>query len=431
MHSIQSGLNWHGVFFRLLLAFALFALALALAMGAAAYFSAKTLSLEFLATRTDLLLGAVLEAEQHIRSGRESPMDASGLIEPLNLRFLAGKEVDAGLATSSDGIHLLNGGEEFAYIRHIDAIPYVILGPAAGKGAILKGIASMFWVCALAGLCTAIALALFLSRLLAHPAHVLANAISHAGPELRAPIPASLLGRKDEMGVLARTLDQYQTRMDAFIEREKTFTSAASHELRTPLTVISQGLELLEMQTGSDEKSRKLIARLISTSNYMTRVIADLLALARGETLPIGTINPEVELMSALRILDPKAVPESDDRIKEETASILLTGGGHVLIDGKKEAARGSRELAVSVFRNLLENAIRHGQGSDIHVTFAKGQVRIVNNGKYDPAVTGSSGFGLQIARRACEHMGWELRREDYGEKTGFLVTLKPERYHS
>ncbi|PTB91258.1 sensor histidine kinase, partial [Marinobacter sp. Z-F4-2] len=49
----------------------------------------------------------------------------------------------------------------------------------------------------------------------------------------------------DEVGLLAAAIEKNLERINAFVERERYFTSSASHELRTPITVISGALELL------------------------------------------------------------------------------------------------------------------------------------------------------------------------------------------
>ncbi len=51
---------------------------------------------------------------------------------------------------------------------------------------------------------------------------------------------------RDEVGLLAGTIEKTLERISAFVVRERDFTGSASHELRTPITVITGAIELLE-----------------------------------------------------------------------------------------------------------------------------------------------------------------------------------------
>ena len=74
-------------------------------------------------------------------------------------------------------------------------------------------------------------------------------------PSQRIPDPQ----RDDEVGELARTLDQMLRELDAArseteqtMQRQREFVADASHELRTPLTSVLANLELLQDRLASD-----------------------------------------------------------------------------------------------------------------------------------------------------------------------------------
>ncbi len=71
---------------------------------------------------------------------------------------------------------------------------------------------------------------------------------------------------------------------DAY-NRQRQFVADASHELRTPLSVIFSSVEALKMDMSltSDEFSRKTIKRLEDETKRMTKLINDLLTLARTD----------------------------------------------------------------------------------------------------------------------------------------------------
>ena len=96
----------------------------------------------------------------------------------------------------------------------------------------------------------------------------------------------------DEVGELARTLEQMLRSLDAAraereaaMKKQREFVADASHELRTPLTSILANLELLQAslnEPGQDDE-QAMIDSALRSSQRMTRLVADLLLLARAD----------------------------------------------------------------------------------------------------------------------------------------------------
>lgn len=413
----------HGIFTRLLVAFGLYAGALAAAMGVACWFLATDVSLDVLARRSGLLLTALQEAEEHARSGRESPPDTRELIASLDMDFLVGKEVPPRLAALGDGIHVVDGGASYVYLRHdAGGVPFAITGPITTRNLILKNILSFFCICLAAGLGMAGLLALAVAHRLALPLRGLARALGASAPGQPCALPAGILRRRDEIGFLGRTVARYAQAMREYVEREKFFAAAASHELRTPLTVMAQTLELLEDRPPADAATAAALERLARTTRGMSQTVAALLTLVRGEKQEMTAVNPAVTLKSVLQDLLPGAA--CADEAGNLACRIALPGGGAISISGEAGGACGSPDLAAVVLRNLVENALRYGRGGDIRITLAPDRVEIVNRGRFSPHRGGSSGFGLLITQRACERMGWLLEQAQAGEETRFRVTF-------
>lgn len=412
-----------GIFTRLLVAFGLYAAALAAAMGVACWFLATDVSLDVLARRAGLLLTALQEAEGHARSGRESPLEARELIGSLDMDFLVGKEVPPALAALGDGIHVVEGGARYAYLRHdAEGLPLAITGPITTRTLILKNIFSFFCICLAVGLGMAALLALVVSHRLAQPLRGLERALGASAPGRPCELPASILRRRDEIGFLGRTIGRYAQTMREYAEREKFFAGAASHELRTPLTVMAQTLELLEDRPAADRATVAALERLSRTTRDMSQTVAALLTLARGEKREMTAVNPARILQSVLLELLPGAACADEAGIL--ASRIALPGGRAISIAGEASDTKGSPELATVAVRNLVENALRHGSGGDIRITLAPGGMEIANRGRFGQRGGAGSGFGLLITQRACERMGWGLEREQEGEETRFRLTV-------
>ena len=90
-----------------------------------------------------------------------------------------------------------------------------------------------------------------------------------------------LTDQNDEIGQLARSINELLSRLEQSLNREKQFTSDASHELRTPLAVLRGTLEVLIRKPRSSEEYESKIQTALQSIDRMTEMIEQLLSLAR------------------------------------------------------------------------------------------------------------------------------------------------------
>lgn len=135
-----------------------------------------------------------------------------------------------------------------------------------------------------------------------------------------------------------------------FAERRANFVAAVSHELKTPLTAIRMYAEMLRDDlVPSDEKRREYYAIIGSESERLTRLIQNVLELAKLErgrrvvALEVG--DPSEVLGEVARTLGPHAA--------ERGFALELQ------IDGPLPAARYDRDALTQVLVNLVDNAIK------------------------------------------------------------------------
>ena len=107
-------------------------------------------------------------------------------------------------------------------------------------------------------------------------------------PSRRMPEPAV----EDEVGELALTLEQMLRSLDAAraeregaMQKQREFVADASHELRTPLTSVLANLELLQASLGGpgQAEDREVVDSALRSSRRMSRLVGDLLLLARAD----------------------------------------------------------------------------------------------------------------------------------------------------
>ena len=180
-------------------------------------------------------------------------------------------------------------------------------------------------------------------------------------PSRRMPEPET----EDEVGELARTLDQMLRELDArrsetelMMELQREFVADASHELRTPLTSILANLELLSERLAADQtqgEESEIVESALRSSRRMSRLVSDLLLLARADA---GRTGPRQECDLA----EVAAAAVSEARPVANGHRLTLTSGGPIPVKANPDELH---RLAL----NLIDNGLRHTPpGTEIHV---------------------------------------------------------------
>ena len=87
----------------------------------------------------------------------------------------------------------------------------------------------------------------------------------------------------DELTRLAETWNNMLARLESAVKRLSQFTADASHELRTPVTLIRATAELTLRRDRTPETYREALRQIINETDRTTRLIEDLLLLARAD----------------------------------------------------------------------------------------------------------------------------------------------------
>jgi signal transduction histidine kinase len=234
------------------------------------------------------------------------------------------------------------------------------------------------------------------------------TAITSAGLSQRVPEP----GTNDEIGRLARTMNDMLARLEDAAARQRRFVADASHELRSPLTAIRTGLEV-----GLAHPDRapwpQIADRAVRQSQRLDQLIAELLVLARADAHQLAARRQPVDLATLLADL---------------RAATPAPGLSIDLSVAPGTATTGNPQDLSRMFRNLLENAVRYARHR-VLITSAAGPggvvVEIADDGPGIPAeerervfgrfvrldasrehTSGSAGLGLAIAREIATAHG-------------------------
>lgn len=233
---------------------------------------------------------------------------------------------------------------------------------------------------------------------------------------------------EDEVGELAKALDDYAERLTDVVKRDREFNADVSHELRTPLAVIRGASELLLAKPDMDDKTRARLQRVQRAEQQCTDLISALLLLSRNER---GHGAADVGKL-AEQLLDAHRT-----QLGGKSLTLRMDGAaGQVIVDAP--------EAAVTVaLSNLIGNAVKYTQQGEVVVRLAGNAVEVIDSGPglsaedaarlFERGYRGShaehtqgGGIGLSIVRRLCALYGWRVRVVPGAEK-GVIATLKFE----
>lgn len=161
-----------------------------------------------------------------------------------------------------------------------------------------------------------------------------------------------------ELAPLERAINGLMEQVMAALAREQRFTADAAHELRTLLTVLK-----LHAHNAANLKNREDIeaslAQLQAGVDRATRMVSQLLSLARLDPQDAGALKQEAVLLPVVRQVLADLTPMAERRRQNlecegvaPSLSVLLR-----------------REALDILLRNLVENALRYSPaGTDVSV---------------------------------------------------------------
>jgi PAS domain S-box-containing protein len=250
---------------------------------------------------------------------------------------------------------------------------------------------------------------------------------------------------EEERERLIGQLQEANRKLQAVDKMKSDFVSVVSHELRTPLTTIKAFIELILMKPDMpDQQKTKLMATINAETDRLSRLISDLLDLARIEAGSLQKRSDEVSIedivKNALTAMGPIFANKG---LRVTTA-----------FDASPGTFSGDRDRMLQVVTNVLSNAVKFTpQGGAIHVAVRREElplpqiaVEISDTGlgiaaadldlifeKFHRSTdqqAGSiegTGLGLAIARQIVEYHGgriWAASVQGKGSTFTFTLPL-------
>jgi two-component system sensor histidine kinase MtrB len=245
---------------------------------------------------------------------------------------------------------------------------------------------------------------------------------------------------------MAGSLQRQIRRLEDLSRLQRRFTSDVSHELRTPLTTIRMASELLLNYRSEFAPELARSVELLHTElDRFEALLADLLEISRYDA---GVARLEADTAD-LRGVVGSAVQAHEVLAKRQGSEIVINQPSHA-VPVDMDSRRVER-----ILRNLLGNALDHGEGRPIIITVGEdenavavtvrdhgvglhpGEAGLVFNRFWRgdtsrSRLTGGTGLGLAISLEDARlHDGWLQAWGVRGHGAQFRLTLPREAGHT
>lgn len=238
---------------------------------------------------------------------------------------------------------------------------------------------------------------------------------------------------------MAQNLQLKIQQLEDLSRMQRRFVSDVSHELRTPLTTVRMAADVIhDAREDFDPMTARSAELLADQLDRFETLLADLLEISRFDAGAAALEAEPIDLREVVRRVVGGAAP-----LAERKGTTVRVVGDQQPVVAEADARRVER-----VLRNLVVNAVEHGEGKDVVVKLASagGAVAIAVRDygvglkpgeatrvfsrfwRADPArarTTGGTGLGLSIALEDARlHGGWLQAWGEPGGGSQFRLTL-------
>lgn len=168
---------------------------------------------------------------------------------------------------------------------------------------------------------------------------------------IAAPVP-------EELDTLVHALDGFMARLSENLDTLRLFIAEAAHQLRTPLAALHAQMEVALDEEDPAEQRRSLLAVLRNAeklSRLVNQLLSDASVIHRSNVRQFQPVDLAELLSQALYDTVPQADPQPDVRLSLPAAA-------------NPPRVMGDSLMLREAFKNLIDNALRHGATEDGHI---------------------------------------------------------------
>jgi len=222
------------------------------------------------------------------------------------------------------------------------------------------------------------------------------------------------------MDMLRENLEDNKKREIKYQKEKKTLILSLSHDIRTPLSAIKlYSKALKENLYETDEKRKTAIEGIIRNTDEIEHYISEIVRSSKEDFMDIPVNNGVFYLNEVIE----KIVVYYKEKLETIHTDFLVENYNNCLL-------KGDSDRVIEVIQNVIENAIKYGDGKQIKIRFSEEEdyklISVINTGCdlkkeelphiFDSFYRGSnskkregSGLGLYICKQLMRKMGGDI----------------------
>ena len=238
------------------------------------------------------------------------------------------------------------------------------------------------------------------------------------------------------MDLLRDNLEKSKSEELRLQKEKKTLVLSISHDIKTPLSSIKLYAKALEENLYEDDAKKTEVYKGISNNaRDIEKYVNEIIKASREDFLNLKVVNERFYLKDAIDSINELY------KDKLEPLNTKWTVGEY-----DNNLLYGDKERLIEVLQNIIENAIKYGDGEAISLTVSEEEdcklIRIENTGNpvdpdelpniFDSFYRGSNvnekegnGLGLYICKTLMNKMDGDIFAENIGDGTAITVVVR------